>query len=65
MVNTASARNAWCSEAVTATRSDCGRPPKKYAVISEPKAKPKLMDICCSVLARVLAMAVSASLMSA
>ncbi|MNN81607.1 hypothetical protein D3C81_1984510 [compost metagenome] len=41
-------------------RSDCGMSPRYQPVISEPKARPKLIDNCCIELAMVLAMLESA-----
>ena len=60
-----SVMNAWCNAFVTATRSVCGTSPRYQPPISDPHASPKLMDICCSVLAIVLAMLESESSMSA
>ena len=65
IVSTPSVMKAWCKALVTATRSVCGTSPSYQAVMSEPKARPKLIDNCWNELDSVLAWLESASAMSA
>ena len=46
MVSPPKVMKARCSAVMTARRSDCGRSPRYHAATSDPKARPKLMEIC-------------------
>src|ERR1019366_5323121 len=46
IVNPPKVMKARCKAVMTARRSDCGRSPRYHAATSDPKARPKLMEIC-------------------
>ena len=54
-VNPPKTRKAWCRAVISPAPEPAPVPAKNQAVTREAHATPKLMDICCAVLAMVVA----------